>query len=247
MSLATPSFSVFDYLVAREAVDHNETPETVEKIVSMMQELDDLGIEPGDYATTFLPLPTYFIRHHGNGEYSIVQREGLPENETPASFKPIAQAKVYHAWRDQGKGCVVGAKGITGVSVNHRFVANWLAGHPKYSSGLHSLADVLKEIGGLPNVIHIELAYRGRATDDMKMPLLLAFSFAATLGIVEISEISRDDMRCSLCWNDFDEVTLGIEHIPVKTPCGHLFGKKCLVDALHCDNTRCPMCRRHLY
>jgi len=51
---------------------------------------------------------------------------------------------------------------------------------------------------------------------------------------------SRGDKSCSICCDDYAH-----GHIPVRTPCNHIFGQKCLAAWL-ADNDTCPMCRTNI-
>ena len=51
---------------------------------------------------------------------------------------------------------------------------------------------------------------------------------------------TRGDKSCSICCDDYAH-----GHIPVRTPCNHIFGQKCLAAWL-ADNDTCPMCRTNI-
>ncbi|KAF2875100.1 hypothetical protein BDV95DRAFT_603866 [Massariosphaeria phaeospora] len=77
---------------------------------------------------------------------------------------------------------------------------------------------------------------------------------------VDIATIPAEDMRCPICLLDFGNVdeelpaTDGaatepndeVSNNPVRTPCGHLFGKSCLVEIFETVKALCPICRTKL-
>jgi len=60
---------------------------------------------------------------------------------------------------------------------------------------------------------------------------------------VALPSISQDESRCPHCWGDFNKQGC-IE--PVKTPCGHIFGRDCLLQSLRLYGPLCPKCRQNL-
>jgi hypothetical protein len=101
-------------------------------------------------------------------------------------------------------------------------------------------------------------------------------TFVDELEELDIADIPAEDNKCSICWlpfgvtdaDDPDYVPDAVEseeqatalamfaempfdrsrmiNDPVETPCGHVFGKTCLIDSLQMASTRCPMCRMEL-
>jgi hypothetical protein len=65
---------------------------------------------------------------------------------------------------------------------------------------------------------------------------------------IDVASLAPEDMRCAICYSNFDDIVLGPEGLPVddspvKTPCcGQVFGRNCFVESLLSD-CRCPMCR----
>jgi len=88
-----------------------------------------------------------------------------------------------------------------------------------------------------------EVEFYGRDMDDEE-----AFEFVSALDTVDLASIAPDDMKCAVCWDDFDDVMdRGIDTTPVRTPCcRQIFMKDCLVEALVGDDVRCPMCRQDI-
>ena len=73
------------------------------------------------------------------------------------------------------------------------------------------------------------------------------FDFVNGLEKPGIASIAPEDMACPVCLEDFHATTPLIDHKPIKAPCcRQLFGRGCLVEALVCDRTRCPMCRQDI-
>ncbi|KAI9885201.1 MAG: hypothetical protein M1823_003004 [Watsoniomyces obsoletus] len=64
---------------------------------------------------------------------------------------------------------------------------------------------------------------------------------------VELSTLDHDDRSCSICMEPFGEPepTEGKIELPVKLPCGHVFGLTCIKTWLK-DHCTCPSCRRKL-
>ncbi|KAF2821294.1 hypothetical protein CC86DRAFT_410994 [Ophiobolus disseminans] len=75
-----------------------------------------------------------------------------------------------------------------------------------------------------------------------------ADDFVSALDTVALTSILPEDMRCPICWDDFDEkADRGIDNTPVRTPCcKKLFMKGCRTEALVGDDVRCPMCRQDI-
>ncbi|KAH7067765.1 hypothetical protein FB567DRAFT_615817 [Paraphoma chrysanthemicola] len=69
-----------------------------------------------------------------------------------------------------------------------------------------------------------------------------------TLEKVEIAGIAKEDGKCPHCWGrwDAEDEENGCKD-PVKTLCGHVFGRACLVTALTGTRLRCPMCRQKMH
>lgn len=60
----------------------------------------------------------------------------------------------------------------------------------------------------------------------------IIIDFISALAVVDIADIPRDSMRCAHCWCDYDEEGLEVDATPVKTPCGHIYMRGCLLEAL---------------
>lgn len=117
-------------------------------------------------------------------------------------------------------------------------------------------------------VIHEDQAY---AWTDIRMSEIAEF-LMTKLEPVNFETLARDDRVCPICQQEFqisDDVKLS--HIPVKTFCGHIFGKQCIIKWLNplchlsiaedaeprirriiCDQsanakTSCPTCRRGFF
>jgi len=76
--------------------------------------------------------------------------------------------------------------------------------------------------------IYSDDGFYGRDMDDEE-----AFDFVSALDTVDLASIAPDDMKCAICWDDFDDVIdRGIDTTPVRTPCcRRIFMKDCLVEA----------------
>ncbi|KAH7065919.1 hypothetical protein BKA63DRAFT_524872 [Paraphoma chrysanthemicola] len=82
---------------------------------------------------------------------------------------------------------------------------------------------------------------------ERKVGQAKASEFVDTLEKVEIASIVKEDSKCPHCWGRWDEEDDENRcKDPVKTPCGHLFGRACLVTALTGNRLRCPMCRQKM-
>jgi hypothetical protein len=65
------------------------------------------------------------------------------------------------------------------------------------------------------------------------------------LMVIDVADVCSE--RCPYCWCDFSEEVEGIDTTPVKTPCGHLFMKGCLLESFKAaEHVRCPMCRQDI-
>ena len=84
----------------------------------------------------------------------------------------------------------------------------------------------------------------GDYINTLKDPNLLHVNFINTLTTVDVAEVARE--RCPHCWSDFDELVPDVDTTPIKTPCGHLFMRGCLIEALRDKSLICPMCRQHI-
>lgn len=103
-----------------------------------------------------------------------------------------------------------------------------------------------------------------------------AKTFVDNLEIISLTNISKNFMRCPICWLDFgttieddpayschlnpdispiEATSLGLiqavpfsapDNDPVKTRCGHLFGKDCLEKVVREGERRCPLYRQDL-
>jgi len=78
-----------------------------------------------------------------------------------------------------------------------------------------------------------------------------AFQTAASFvsGLPKVPCTDLPDNECSICREDFDASQATDDgEIPVRLPCGHIFGEKCLLAFLSIGTTRhsCPMCRGKL-
>ncbi len=68
-------------------------------------------------------------------------------------------------------------------------------------------------------------------------------------GLPKVSYTDLPDNECCICREDFDASQATNDgEVPVKLPCGHIFGEKCLLLFLSTRATRhsCPMCRGKL-
>jgi hypothetical protein len=74
-----------------------------------------------------------------------------------------------------------------------------------------------------------------------KMSQEAATAFTDQLEKLEISSIAQDDMKCLHCWGNYGEED-GCQ-LPVKTPCGHVYGQQCLIESLVAVSLLCPLCR----
>ncbi|KAF1961782.1 hypothetical protein CC80DRAFT_500146 [Byssothecium circinans] len=100
--------------------------------------------------------------------------------------------------------------------------------------------------------------------------------YVDSLPEVDVDDIPADANRCPHCWLPFGttdednpdylpdapetaEIGLALaffaelpfdrsrmDNDPVRTPCGHVFGRSCLLDSLQLVGTTCPMCRAEL-
>jgi hypothetical protein len=61
-----------------------------------------------------------------------------------------------------------------------------------------------------------------------------------------IDEPIANDEVCPICLEGFDNCDEKPDTIPVKTPCGHIFMKGCLTEALVGRNLSCPLCRQNM-
>ncbi|KAH8724236.1 hypothetical protein GQ44DRAFT_708851 [Phaeosphaeriaceae sp. PMI808] len=81
-------------------------------------------------------------------------------------------------------------------------------------------------------------------------------AFVDGLERVDISTIAEEDMRCPHCWLPFAQDVAYLtafrelpffegvdDNDPVRTPCGHIFGKRCLLMSLEKTSRSCPLCR----
>lgn len=71
-----------------------------------------------------------------------------------------------------------------------------------------------------------------------------AWIFTEQLETVDLDQVFTEDERCNLCYGEFAHRDCCQK--PTKAPCGHLFGKQCLVEALLEDRTTCPKCSQSL-
>jgi hypothetical protein len=108
------------------------------------------------------------------------------------------------------------------------------------------------------------------------LPPFDAAAYVNSLEEVDMSTIAPEDNKCPHCWLPFgttceDEpgyvpgvesdpeveecLAIGRElpfcatrpnNDPVRTWCGHIFGRGCLLESLEKTNRRCPMCRQDL-
>lgn len=104
-------------------------------------------------------------------------------------------------------------------------------------------------------------------------PAFDAVAFVNSLPAVDVASISAEDMRCPHCWLPFgttdeddpsfapdsggDQAVVDMlaafralpdceckaDNDPIRTPCGHIFGRGCLIESLEKTSTTCPICR----
>ena len=118
--------------------------------------------------------------------------------------------------------------------------------HGDYSVHTYDWDAYLAYVDGL-----IASGFFGPASDIDPAPNMdfpAATAFVNELTGVSIADIPRDSMRCAHCWADYDEEGLEVDATPVKTPCGHLYMRGCLIEAL-VDTSMpvlCPVCRHDM-
>jgi len=94
--------------------------------------------------------------------------------------------------------------------------------------------------------VRVEMDRLNRLATPANPPLEI-IDFVNGLEKPDIASIAPEDMACPICREDFHVTTPLVDHKPIKTPCcRQLFGRCCLVEALVCDRTRCPMCRQDI-
>ncbi|KAK0110050.1 hypothetical protein ONS95_002710 [Cadophora gregata] len=63
---------------------------------------------------------------------------------------------------------------------------------------------------------------------------------------IGLDDLADADSDCTICMAPLSNPGAVVKlEIPVKTPCGHIFGNKCICTWIR-DNTNCPNCRREL-
>ncbi|KAH7409556.1 hypothetical protein BKA64DRAFT_742630 [Cadophora sp. MPI-SDFR-AT-0126] len=77
---------------------------------------------------------------------------------------------------------------------------------------------------------------------SIRPPLLMT-----VLRSVDIRDLSDEDSNCTICKMPLANIKSRnkFREIPVKTPCGHIFGNHCICTWIR-DNETCPVCRRKL-
>lgn len=102
---------------------------------------------------------------------------------------------------------------------------------------------------------------QGYACTDIKISRIVEF-LMTELEPVNLESIDPDDSTCSICQKKFHiSNEMKLSHTPVRTVCGHIFGKPCIttwLDPLFCvdsdsinvsstGNTSCPVCHRTFF
>lgn len=71
---------------------------------------------------------------------------------------------------------------------------------------------------------------------------------------IEVASLAEDDRECRICYEDLGSDTSNDRKCrkpeqPVKLPCGHVFGRRCMMTWLmdRTDEATCPTCRRVIY
>lgn len=78
------------------------------------------------------------------------------------------------------------------------------------------------------------------ATTDIKKWKVIEY-LLTKLEPVNLEDLGPDDEQCTICQQDFHvSEDVKLSHAPVKTVCGHIFGKPCLIKWLN------PLCYRSL-
>jgi hypothetical protein len=213
-----------------------------------------------------LLLKFLFADNHTSGLYQsdspVFTPDQHPELGTPfieAMYKAHLElsADRYASAHWQGAGEIV-FRGILIGLINakvhvHSFLAHWLA-QPHtvpqdvvegpgifrivaHCAGKHS-HNIVNEIDWYYRQLRQSLRQARRGQQKYTM---LVNSFT----VVDAALVANE--QCPACWCDFCEDVPGVDTTPVKTPCGHLFMKGCLMEALKTsDNDQCPYCRQKL-
>lgn len=79
-----------------------------------------------------------------------------------------------------------------------------------------------------------------------------AQQFVATLPRITLQDLPKDSRQCPICLDDYDQASADqVAEEPVKLPCSHMVGSRCLEIWLNEPNeankATCPHCRYELF
>lgn len=74
---------------------------------------------------------------------------------------------------------------------------------------------------------------------------VLAILFTNRLQKVNIEDLSTEENTCPVCWDVYGDREFECAQ-PLKTPCGHIFGRKCLIRAITHYRWKCSACRQDM-
>ena len=153
-------------------------------------------------------------------------------------FRRVSEVRVAaEALHETVRG--LAADPVMGVVIAQRISAR----EPRISLRLKSLAqdptvDIKEVFNTLPEFIdRVARAAAGQDFSEIKTQMRLAVWKSLEWDYLRLHVLPRD---CGICLNH--EST----EIGAKTPCGHLFHNKCLLDSMRSQNRACPYCRAFL-
>jgi hypothetical protein len=71
--------------------------------------------------------------------------------------------------------------------------------------------------------------------------------FVNNLEQMHAPSIPKENRKCPICWSRYDgEDEAERCNNPVKTPCGHIYGRRCIIQSLVGIEPLCPVCRQDM-
>ncbi|CAI6327746.1 unnamed protein product [Periconia digitata] len=153
--------------------------------------------------------------------------DDIPRQQTPETPDSVA---IHSTEMTTSSGISATESVPTSGAFNHGYVNDIRIGDDVMFSVMQVQGNLLRLLSEAPNALF----------QSLEMQELQAINFIDGL---EVATLRDDEIgtKCPCCLEEYGE-----GHHPVRTTCGHVFGRRCLVEwvEIRMDNSRlCPLCR----